>query len=139
AVGYAAPHFTLTGLDQKPYKVEGKRDKPVVINFWASWCGPCQEEAPDLRDVYLQYKDQIDFYAINSTSNDQLDKAKKFVEEFQLPFPVPMDEKGEVTKAYQVIAFPTTFFIDKNGMIVNQVVGMLDRAELEKQVKKLIR
>lgn len=136
-VGYAAPHFSLIGLDGKTYKVEGKRNKPIVINFWASWCGPCQEEAPDLAKVYKKYKDQIDFYAINSTSNDQLGEAKKFVETYELPFPVPLDEKGVVSKQYQIIAFPTTFFIDKNGMIVHQVMGMLDEAELEKQVKKL--
>lgn len=137
-VGYSAPHFSLVGLDGKTYKIGGKRDKPVVINFWASWCGPCKEEAPDLVKMYNKYKGQLDFYAINSTSNDQLDDAKKFVETYGMPFPIPLDEKGVVSKQYQIMAFPTTFFIDKNGMIVHQVLGMLDEAELEKQMKKLL-
>ncbi|RNB91659.1 TlpA family protein disulfide reductase [Brevibacillus fluminis] len=137
-VGYSAPHFSLVGLDGQTYKVGGKREKPLVINFWASWCGPCKEEAPDLAKMYNKYKGQVDFYAVNSTSNDQLADAKKFVETFNLPFPIPMDEKGEVSKQYQIMAFPTTFFVDKNGMIVHQVLGMLDEEELEKQLKKLL-
>ncbi|MGG3491821.1 TlpA disulfide reductase family protein, partial [Brevibacillus choshinensis] len=51
-VGYLAPHFTLTGLDNQVYKVEGKRTKPVILNFWASWCGPCRMEAPDLQKLH---------------------------------------------------------------------------------------
>ncbi len=136
-VGYVAPYFSLQGLDGKTYQVAGKREKPLVINFWASWCGPCQAEAPDLREVSLKYKDDVDFYAINSTSNDKLDKAKEFVSHFQLPFPIPLDEKGEVTNLYQVNAFPTTFFVDRNGVITEKVLGMMNRADLEAKVKKL--
>jgi len=137
-IGYQAPHFSLTGLDNQTYQHAGSREKPLVINFWASWCGPCRLEAPDLRKLYLKYQKQVDFYAVNVTSNDDPVHAKAFVDAFQLPFPIPMDVKGEVANLYRIHAFPTTFLIDKRGVVRQKIVGMLEPSQFEPEVKKLL-
>src|SRR5690606_35627931 len=69
--GEAAPAFSLPGLDGgKVYSVGGRRDKPLIVNFWASWCGPCEKEMPELKALYEKYKDRIDLYAVNATKYD---------------------------------------------------------------------
>lgn len=137
AVGYLAPYFSLQGLDNQTYQLNGPRQKPLVINFWASWCGPCRLEAPDLSRLYTKYQTQLDMYAVNVTSSDGLDGAKAFVESFKLPFPIPLDVKGEVADSYRVNAFPTTYLIDKNGVIRQKIVGMIEPKQFEMELKKL--
>jgi peroxiredoxin len=137
-IGFAAPSFMLTGLDQMTYAQKGSRQKPLIINFWASWCGPCRQEAPDIKAVYDDFKDEIDFYAINATVDDDVEAAMNFVEEEQFSFPVLFDMNGKVSKSYQVISIPTTYVIDQNGFIRHKIVGMADKAVLEKYVKELI-
>jgi len=137
-IGYPAPAFSLTGLDKQTYQVDGPREKPVLINFWASWCGPCKLEAPDLQKLSQKYQGKVDFYAINSTSNDNLEDAMAFVESFKLTFPIPLDHKGEVTDLYQVNAFPTTYLIDRQGVIRQKIIGTIDPKELEAELAKLL-
>ncbi|MGG0938631.1 TlpA disulfide reductase family protein [Brevibacillus centrosporus] len=138
-VGFSAPNFSLTALDKQTYGIAGERDKPVIINFWASWCGPCRQEAPDLKAVYEKYQDKLDFYAINMTSNDDLESAKLFVKEFAFQFPILLDEKGTISDQYQVISIPTTYFIDRNGIIKHKIIGATDRGSFEQYVKELVR
>ncbi|WP_019119309.1 TlpA family protein disulfide reductase [Brevibacillus massiliensis] len=137
-VGYNAPHFTLKGLDDQTYQVTGPRDKPLVINFWASWCGPCKMEAPDLEKLYGTYKDQVDFYAINITKSDKLDSAKQFVSQFKLTMPILLDTDAKVSDTYQVKAIPTTFLVDKQGVIRRSIIGMVDAGSFEQELKKIV-
>jgi len=137
-IGYPAPAFSLTGLDKQTYQVDGPRERPVLINFWASWCGPCKLEAPDLQKLSQKYQGKVDFYAINSTSNDNLEDAMAFVESFKLTFPIPLDHKGEVTDLYQVNAFPTTYLIDRQGVIRQKIIGTIDPKELDAELAKLL-
>ncbi|WP_419879588.1 TlpA family protein disulfide reductase [Brevibacillus centrosporus] len=138
-VGFSAPNFSLTALDKQTYGIAGERDKPLIINFWASWCGPCRQEAPDLKAVNEKYQDKLDFYAINMTSNDDLESAKLFVKEFAFQFPILLDEKGTVSDQYQVISIPTTYFIDRDGIIKHKIIGATDRGSFEQYVKELVR
>ncbi len=138
-VGFSAPYFTLQAFDNNQYKVSGKREKPVILNFWASWCGPCRQEAPDLKEIYLKYQDKLDFYAINLTSSDDVDSAKAFVQEFQLSFPILLDKTGEVADAYRVMSIPTTYFIDTDGIIQHKLIGAADKGSFEQYVKELIK
>ncbi len=108
--GYQAPQFSLPGLDGNDYSLAKLTNKPVVLNFWASWCGPCRLEAPELARLYEKYKDQIEIYAINVTSGDKVADARAFAEEYSFSFPVLLDEKGEIAKKYGIRPIPTTFF-----------------------------
>jgi len=137
-VGFLAPHFTLTGLDNQTYKVEGKRNKPVILNFWASWCGPCRMEAPDLQKIYEKYGGQVDLYGVNVTSNDSPEAATAFVQSYKLTFPIPMDVAGTVSNRYLIQAFPTTYLIDTNGVVRKKIIGMIDASTLELEIRKLL-
>ncbi|WP_334073334.1 MULTISPECIES: TlpA disulfide reductase family protein [Paenibacillus] len=136
--GTAAPEFSLPGLDGETYKVGGERNKPLLLNFWASWCDPCKEEAPDLVKLADKYSDTLDVLAVNVTFYDKLDKAKAFVKEYGYTFPVLLDEKEEVYRKYNGIAFPTNVLIDKDGKIQDVIVGTLPAEELEAKIRKLV-
>ncbi|MGN7471926.1 TlpA family protein disulfide reductase [Brevibacillus sp. SAFN-007a] len=138
-IGFTAPHFSLSSLDNQTYQVAGKRDKPVILNFWASWCGPCREEVPYLKELYEKYKDRLDFYAINLTANDDVESAKAFVKEFGLSFPILLDETGKIANLYQVISIPTTYFINTNGIITQKIIGATDPGSFEQYMKELVR
>ncbi|MGG1614057.1 TlpA family protein disulfide reductase [Paenibacillus phoenicis] len=133
--GTAAPTFALTGLDGKTYEVGGKRDKVLLLNFWASWCDPCKEEAPELKALSEKYKDSLDIYAVNVTLYDNLDEAKAFVKKYGYTFPVLLDEKEELYRKYNGIAFPTNVLIDEQGVIRDVIVGVISPEELEAKIK----
>lgn len=135
--GFLAPTFTLTSLDGHSYEVGGKRDKPLMLNFWASWCGPCELEAPDLKNVYEKYKADFDLIGINTTDKDDLEEAKKFVEQYKLPFPILLDKDGKTAGLFRFSVIPTSFLIDRNGVVVD-VIHVLAPKELERKIKMLI-
>jgi thiol-disulfide isomerase/thioredoxin len=136
---FLAPSFSLPGLNGGTYSVgREKRGKALLINFWASWCGPCEMEAPDLVSLYGEYKDQLDIYAVNATKFDNIDKAKAFAEQFAFTFPVLVDKEGEVTELYRVYGFPTSFLVDTNGVIREVIIGILPPEQLEKKIRKVI-
>ncbi|WP_166242444.1 TlpA family protein disulfide reductase [Paenibacillus turpanensis] len=135
---FLAPSFQLVGMDGQNIQVGGPKDKPYLINFWASWCDPCHMEAPDFVKVYEQYKDQVEIYAVNARSVDKAEEAADFAKQYGFNFPVPVDKDGDVMKLYQVYGFPTTYFVDRNGIIRDIALGMIQGEELEKKVKQLI-
>jgi cytochrome c biogenesis protein CcmG/thiol:disulfide interchange protein DsbE len=137
AVGFYAPTFALSGLDGKTYQLSEIK-KPVLINFWASWCDPCRVETPHLIKLYENYKGQFEILAVNVTVNDKEVNAKKFVDFFKLPFPVLLDRTGDITEKYQIIGYPTNFFIDKNGKVIDIADGLLPPEEMEKRIKQMI-
>ncbi|MCM3699832.1 TlpA disulfide reductase family protein [Paenibacillus macerans] len=136
--GTPSPSFSLTGLDGKRYDVGGKRDKPLLLNFWASWCDPCKEEAPELVKLADKYKDSLDVYGINVTFYDKLDDAKAFVKNYGYTFPVLLDEKEKVYSQFNGVAFPTNVLIDENGIIQDVILGVISPEELEEKIKKLL-
>lgn len=136
--GTKAPEFALIGLDGETYQVGGKRGKPLLLNFWASWCDPCKEEAPDLVKLAEKYSDTLDVLAVNVTFYDKLDEAKTFVKDYGYTFPVLLDEKEEVYRKYNGVAFPTNVLIDPDGKIQDVVVGTLPPEELEAKIRKLV-
>lgn len=134
---FLAPGFTLTGLDGTEYTVGGKRDKPLLINFWASWCGPCEEEAPDLVNLYKKYEGQFDLYAVNVTLGDRMQDVNAFVKKYKFPFPVLLDKKGAVSEMYRFLVIPTSFLVDKDG-VIREVFNVLPPKELEKKLKSVL-
>jgi peroxiredoxin len=139
AVGRQAPDFRLLGMDGQTYQLRDLRGKkPVVVNFWASWCPPCELEAPDLVYLYGKYKEQVEIFAVNLTVRDTLEDAQAFARRYGFEFPILLDQKGNVARAYQVLSIPTSYFIDKEGVIRHKLIGVTTRGRLEAMFQKLI-
>ncbi|XEC96499.1 TlpA family protein disulfide reductase [Paenibacillus tarimensis] len=134
--GYFAPEFELPALDDSLYSVGGKRDKLLMVNFWASWCGPCELEAPDLQKLHESFGDVLDVYGVNATFYDKERQARQFVGDFELTFPILMDRKGDATKLYKVSQFPTTLIIDREGVIRERITGVITRKDWEQRIRK---
>lgn len=122
--GFAAPDFTLQTSDGDSVRLSDLRGRPVVINLWASWCAPCRAEMPALEAVYQEYRNRgLVVLAVNATNQDSPAAAVRFAEDHQLSFPILLDIEGEASRAYQLRALPSTFFIDADGIIREVVVG----------------
>jgi cytochrome c biogenesis protein CcmG/thiol:disulfide interchange protein DsbE len=131
-----APAFTLERLDEESGELAlaSLRGKAVVVNFWASWCFPCKEEAPHLEEVWRAHRDR-GLVVLGLDSKDFRRDARRFVERFGLTFPIVFDGDGGVSKAYGVRGYPETFVIDRQGKLVDAIVGAVntdeDRARLQ--------
>ena len=127
-----APDFTVEDLDGNKYKLSDFRGKPVIVNFWASWCGPCKMEMPDFEELYKEYGDNINFLMVNMTDGNQetKDKAYKHITSSGYTFPVYYDTEMEAAYAYGVSSIPATYFIDSEGYPVVYGVGALDKETL---------
>lgn len=136
--GFQATAFNLPALDEQSYQVGGKQDKLTFVNFWASWCGPCELEAPDLQRLHEQYGEAIQLYGVNATKYDKERAARDFVNEHEFTFPILMDREGDVTKQYKVDTFPTTFLIDSEGVIRERINGVITYEEWERLIEKWI-
>ncbi|MEH7333909.1 TlpA disulfide reductase family protein [Neobacillus drentensis] len=132
-----APTFTLKSLDDSYVTVGGKSAKPIVLNFWASWCDACSVEAIELRKLYEQFKNQIDFYGINVTTEEKPENIKAFISKNNLHYPVLLDEHKHVADLYELHALPTMFLIDEDGYIVD-TFHMADPLELEEKISSLV-
>lgn len=140
AQGNVAPDFTLPTLDGETIRLSDLRGQPLLINFWASWCGPCRLEMPELIRVYEAHRAEgFVILALNDTSHDSLPAVKAFVEELQLPFPVLLDETGAVsTDLYQLRGLPTSVFINQEGVIVRTYLGIMTGAQLDQFVAEIL-
>ncbi|RXI97906.1 TlpA family protein disulfide reductase [Anaerobacillus alkaliphilus] len=136
-VGYQAPSFTLETFDGTTltYDVD-LLGKPIFINFWASWCPPCKAEMPDLVEVANTFGTEITFIGINVATQDTLHKSKEFIEQYHVPYENLVDDKGVVSRLYQVPPIPTSIVIDKDGTIVYRKVGGMTKSEIRAAVQK---
>jgi peroxiredoxin len=136
--GFAAPDFTLETLDGKTVSLSDLRGQAVLINFWATWCPPCRAEMPAIQQVYEQYRDQgFTVLAVDLQEGDA--QVAAFVEELGLTFPILMDREGTVAGRYQVKALPSTFFVDREGVIQEVTLGgPMTAAFIESQVSSLL-
>jgi peroxiredoxin len=121
-VGQQAPDFQLQSLDGKTVSLSDFRGQPVLLNFWASWCGPCIGEMPDLQSVYDNWTDKgLQMLAVNVGEGPLTVVA--FVKGHKYTMPVLLDTGNNVSRLYGVTGIPTTYLIDKDGIIRDKVIG----------------
>ena len=139
-VRQAAPDFTVYDGEGNAHKLSDYQGKPVVLNFWASWCGPCKMEMPDFDEKYGEYGDQVHFLMVNLTdgSKETVETASAFISEQGYSFPVLFDTDRSGAIAYGVSAVPVTYFIDAEGYFVTYQPGMLSAEALQKGIDLLI-
>lgn len=137
---YEVPNFTL--LDEQELKVEFTKflGKPVIINFWASWCPFCLEEMPYFETVYQEFGDQIQFMMIDSIDGvrETKEKGQAYLEKFDYTFPVFFDTELEATLSFGIQGYPATFLVDEEGYFVAWINGMTDEKTLRLAVDLLI-
>jgi thiol-disulfide isomerase/thioredoxin len=115
AVGELAPDFTGTTLDGETIRLSDLRGKTVLVNIFASWCGPCRIEAPHLVEVFNASGDDVAFIGLNLQESPEA--VAGFMEDFGIEFPLVLNQDGKLTEIYRPIGLPTSWFIDANGVV----------------------
>lgn len=131
-----APDFTVYDAEGNPVQLYDYIGKPLVVNFWASWCGPCQMEMPHFEDKYQELGDEVQFLMINMTDGgrETMDSASAFIAEKGYTFPVLYDTDSNAALTYGAYSLPTTYFIDADGYAVAQATGAIDADTLQQGI-----
>ena len=132
-----APDFTLPLFTSGELVLSELRGRPLVLNFWASWCVPCREEAPGLERAWRAFREkQVMFIGLDIQEGES--SAKAYLDEFQVTYPNGLDADGKITIDYGVVGIPVTFFVNKRGIIERRFVGAIDESQLFDWVEGLV-
>lgn len=135
--GATAIDFELETRDGNSLQLFENDGKPTLINFWASWCPPCKKEMPDLQKAYETYGEEVNFFMVDLTFNDDLEKMNDYIEENGFTFPVLLDETGDVAMDYEVMVIPTTYFVDTDNVITHKVMGPMTAEQIESTMHEI--
>ncbi len=119
---FPAPDTVLMDMDDKPHKLSDYRGKPVIVNFWATWCPPCRAELPSMNRAWAKLKDDgVQMLAVNMAESE--DTIFPFTGDYPIDFPILLDSNGEYAINWHVKGLPTTYIVDPDGQVVYQAVG----------------
>lgn len=137
---YMAPNFTVYDRDGSKIHLSDFLGKPVILNFWASWCGPCKSEMPDFQEIYEEYGEDIHFVMVNLTDGAQetLKTATTFLDESGYTFPVYYDKDMDAAMTYQVYGIPVTYFINVEGHLIAQGSSALDAETIKRGIEMIL-
>ncbi|MGE8019191.1 TlpA disulfide reductase family protein [Peribacillus frigoritolerans] len=136
-IGAKAPNFSLKTLDGKQVELSDYEGKKVMLNFWATWCPPCKKEMPDMEKYTQQAGDDVVVLAVNI---DPENDVQAFVEDNGITFTIPLDSqsaKNPVNERYKILSIPTTYFIDKKGIIRNKVISAMTLKDMERNINSM--
>ena len=135
-----APDFSVLNADGETVKLSDFFGKPIVLNFWASWCPPCKAELPDFEAACKEYDGEVVFLMVNLTDGQRetLEIAKDFIASQGYTFPVYFDTTYRAAYAYGISSIPTTYFINADGTLEAQATGMISAAQLEQGIRKIL-
>jgi peroxiredoxin len=136
-IGAKAPNFSLKTLDGKQVELSDYKGKKVMLNFWATWCPPCKKEMPDMEKYTQQAGDDVVVLAVNI---DPENDVQAFVEDNGITFTIPLDSqsaKNPVNERYKILSIPTTYFIDKKGIIRNKVISAMTLKDMERNINSM--
>ena len=136
-IGDPAPDFALTLFDGSEVSLTGSRGQVIVLNFWASWCAPCRNEAPELQRVWEMFHDQ-GLVMLGVTYQDAARASQAFVQANGITYPNGLDPKARISRTYAITGVPETFVIDRDGNIAWFHIGELDAATLIEQLERLL-
>ena len=131
-----APDFTVYDEEENEVHLSDYAGRPVIVNFWASWCGPCKSEMPDFQVAYEELGDEIQFLMINMTdgSRETVAGASEFIAGQGYTFPVFYDSQSDAAGTYGVYSLPTTYFIDADGYAMARAIGVIDADTLQQGI-----
>jgi thiol-disulfide isomerase/thioredoxin len=131
-----APDFTVQDWEGNMVKLSDFFGKPIVLNFWASWCPPCKAELPDFDDACKKYDGEVVFLMVNMTDNqiETVEVAKDFIKTYGYDFPVYFDVDYEAAMVYGIRSIPQTYFINAEGEVVTVATGMISASQLEQRI-----
>ncbi len=141
SVKRAAPNFTVQDINGNTVSFSDFKGKPVVINFWASWCPPCKAEMPDYEKMYKEYSVKgVVFMMVDviDGSRETLSIAKKFLQDTGYTFTAYFDVKGSASSVYGISSLPTSVFVDRDGNVSSGYVGMMDAAKLKRSIEAIL-
>jgi len=134
-VGAPAPDFTLQTVDGENLRLSDLRGKVVAVNFWATWCAPCRLEMPDLQERAERFPDRLAVIGVNFA--ETAEEVAAFRREVGVDFPLLLDPEADVQRLYRVLGYPTTFFIDEEGTIRFQHIGLMSGGQLDEYLQQM--
>lgn len=139
--GFPAPDITAKTAAGETYSLQDLHGQAVLVNLWATWCPPCRAEMPTIEKMYQEYKEQgLVVLAVDMTSQDDPTAIDPFVKQYHLTFPILLDETGAVSSAYQLNSLPSSYFIDRAGIISEVVIGgPMSEALLRTNIEEILK